>query len=272
MALPNTGALSLSQIQTEFGGVNPIGINEYYGAASGIPSSGTIDIADFYGKVSTPPAAQTFNSSGTWNRPAKPFNYAYVRVWAAGGGGGTGSSSKPGGGGGGGGFVRFYMNSGDMPNSYSIVVGNGGNPTSSTGNTGGYSSAFGARVNGGVGGLADRNPAPGGAGGTISSWPSYPYNTNYYEAGGVGGQGYKYGGSPGQNRSYSGGGGGGSAESGGRLGGAGGVSTYGGNGGKGSNGNTYNSVAGSIPGGGGGGGDFGAKAGARGMVNITYYK
>ena len=49
MALPSSGALSLLDIQGEFGGSNPIGINEYYGAAAGIPASGTIAINDFYG-------------------------------------------------------------------------------------------------------------------------------------------------------------------------------------------------------------------------------
>ena len=49
MALPSSGALSLSDIQTEFGGVNPIAISEYYGVATGVPASGTIAISDFYG-------------------------------------------------------------------------------------------------------------------------------------------------------------------------------------------------------------------------------
>ena len=31
MALPSSGAISLQDIQNEFGGSNPIGINEYYG-------------------------------------------------------------------------------------------------------------------------------------------------------------------------------------------------------------------------------------------------
>jgi hypothetical protein len=48
MTLPASGPLSLLDIQGEFGGAAPIGINEYYGAASGVPTSGTIDIADFY--------------------------------------------------------------------------------------------------------------------------------------------------------------------------------------------------------------------------------
>ena len=50
MALPSTGALSFSQIQGEFGGANPISLSEYYGAASGIPASGTISVSDFRGK------------------------------------------------------------------------------------------------------------------------------------------------------------------------------------------------------------------------------
>ena len=50
MVLQSSGAISLANIQTEFGGSNPIAISEYYGAASGIPSSGTIAFNNFYGK------------------------------------------------------------------------------------------------------------------------------------------------------------------------------------------------------------------------------
>jgi hypothetical protein len=49
MALQTSGAISLNDIQTEFGGSNPISISEYYGAAAGIPASGVISIGDFYG-------------------------------------------------------------------------------------------------------------------------------------------------------------------------------------------------------------------------------
>jgi len=52
MALQTSGAISLANIQTEFGGSNPISLSEYYGVASGIPASGTISIGDFYGKSS----------------------------------------------------------------------------------------------------------------------------------------------------------------------------------------------------------------------------
>lgn len=53
MTLPASGPLSLSEIQTEFGGTNPISISEYYAAATGVPASGTISISDFYGKSAT---------------------------------------------------------------------------------------------------------------------------------------------------------------------------------------------------------------------------
>lgn len=64
MVLQSSGAISLSDIQTEFGGVNPIGINEYYaggtyvlagtvgypgGVSTSIPSSGAISFSNFYG-------------------------------------------------------------------------------------------------------------------------------------------------------------------------------------------------------------------------------
>lgn len=56
MALPLSGPLSLSQIQTEFGGTNPISMSEYYRGGpfvttnnTGVPTSGAISIGNFYG-------------------------------------------------------------------------------------------------------------------------------------------------------------------------------------------------------------------------------
>jgi hypothetical protein len=56
MPLQSSGAISLANVQTEFGGSNPIGINEYYGVAAGVPASGTISLANFYGKSAGAPA------------------------------------------------------------------------------------------------------------------------------------------------------------------------------------------------------------------------
>jgi hypothetical protein len=73
MVLQTSGAISLNDIQTEFGGSNPININEYYrgganvpdtAANSGIPTSGTISLNDFYGGDSTPAAPSgTFSAA-----------------------------------------------------------------------------------------------------------------------------------------------------------------------------------------------------------------
>jgi len=60
MTLPSSGPLSLSDIQGEFGGSNPIGLDEYYAGGSyvppgtsgtygAVPSSGAISIQNFYG-------------------------------------------------------------------------------------------------------------------------------------------------------------------------------------------------------------------------------
>jgi len=70
MVLVSTGAISFYNIQTEFGGTNPISLNEYYlngiyttgTGATGIPTSGTISLNNFYGKSKItgsiwPPAA-----------------------------------------------------------------------------------------------------------------------------------------------------------------------------------------------------------------------
>ena len=58
MALPSSGTISLSDIQTEFGGTNPISMSEYYRGGSfvtdnntNVPTSGTIDFSDFYDGV-----------------------------------------------------------------------------------------------------------------------------------------------------------------------------------------------------------------------------
>ena len=66
MALPSSGPLTFADIQTEFGGTNPIGLNEYYaggavvgegtsGTYGAVPSSGTISVQNFYGTTASIP-------------------------------------------------------------------------------------------------------------------------------------------------------------------------------------------------------------------------
>ena len=49
MALQSSGEISLSDIATEFQDAQPHSLSEFYGVASGVPGSGEIDFADFYG-------------------------------------------------------------------------------------------------------------------------------------------------------------------------------------------------------------------------------
>ena len=72
MALPSSGVLTLNDIQTEFGGTNPIDLSEYYRGGglvpdtalnAGIPTSGVISVTDFYGSANL--LALNFATHGT---------------------------------------------------------------------------------------------------------------------------------------------------------------------------------------------------------------
>lgn len=62
MALQTSGAISLANVQTEFGGSNPISISEYYGVDSGVPTSGTISLSNFYGKSAIQVESYTYTT------------------------------------------------------------------------------------------------------------------------------------------------------------------------------------------------------------------
>lgn len=69
MALQSSGQISLANVATEFGGSTPHSLSEYYSAAAGVPSSGTISLSNFYGK-SAVAASFTFtltSSQQNWN-------------------------------------------------------------------------------------------------------------------------------------------------------------------------------------------------------------
>lgn len=53
MALPSSGTLTIEDIANEFGGVVPHDLSEYYGADTGVPTSGELSISDFYGTENT---------------------------------------------------------------------------------------------------------------------------------------------------------------------------------------------------------------------------
>ena len=148
MALPSSGPLSLSDIQAEFGGTNPISISEYYkgGAfvlttdfAPNVPTSGTINISDFYGARKTTLTTLTFTTAGD-NLFVVPStvvgNLQIVSMTGAGGGGG-GPDSQPGASGYGGLTItggNVPVSAGDIVNAY---VGSGGGAGGSGGGGGG---------------------------------------------------------------------------------------------------------------------------------------
>lgn len=112
MALPSSGAISLSDIQTEFGGSSPISLNEYYaggtyvpagtsGTYGAVPSSGAISIQNFYGTskavLTIPTTTQTVSTTAfkSWTSAYAGFNfdgtvagryYAYNSTSTSGGG------------------------------------------------------------------------------------------------------------------------------------------------------------------------------------------
>ena len=83
MAVTSSGEIKLSDLQTEFGGSSPIAFSEYHFNASGpntngfFPDSGEINLASFYGAIST--ATVAINSSTTDVSLATNFGIAWAR-------------------------------------------------------------------------------------------------------------------------------------------------------------------------------------------------
>ena len=131
MAIPSTGAVSFGDIQTEFGGSNPIGLSEYYaggglvpagttGTNGAVPSSGAICVNVFHGTSKPPPASQqAYTTAGTytWVAPTGVTSVSVVAVGAA--------TYSPGSGYGGGGAGLGYKNNYSVTpgSSYTVVVG-----------------------------------------------------------------------------------------------------------------------------------------------------
>ena len=107
MPVPLTGPISLTDIQTEFGGTNPISLSEYYkgGAyvlttdfAPNVPTSGTISLSDFRGARKTTITTLTVTTAGD-NLVILPATFVgniIIGNMTGGGGGGGGPDSNPG--------------------------------------------------------------------------------------------------------------------------------------------------------------------------------
>jgi hypothetical protein len=73
MAIVASGQVSLGDIQTEYGGSNPIQLSEYYGDGNA-PASGEIQLAaDFYG-TSSNIIGITITSNGGWSTSSNAGN------------------------------------------------------------------------------------------------------------------------------------------------------------------------------------------------------
>ena len=201
MALQSSGAISLNNIAAEFGGSTPHQLSEYYRNGglvtsnnTNVPTSGTIDFADFYGAVkqilvtlssgATNQNVQTlFGSNFTTNIPKLLVINSGVEIGATStnnsaltvpsgmagtltiqnagtisGAGGAGAPSN--GGNGGNGETALYIGSNGVTvtNTGTIRGGGGGGGRGSNGSNGNSGTVAGIYCNGGTGGT-------GGAGG-----------------------------------------------------------------------------------------------------------
>lgn len=164
MGLQTSGAISLANIAAEFGGTTPHSLSEYYGAASGIPSSGAISFSQFYG------ASNTVNSGviadlaviggGGYNGGYHAGGGAGGVVWYSNGSGTNGSTTNT--------NINPYRghidNTGILePGTYSVTIAGGSGNTTLTFPSGAQIIAIG----GGDGGYSGNHHGGSGAGGNI---------------------------------------------------------------------------------------------------------
>lgn len=192
MTLQLTGEISLANIQTEFGGSDPISLSEYYsdgiyvpnstlgypgGVVTTIPTSSqqTISLVNFYGSAKRSKVLYTFLNSQSWIVPNGMTTARIIIVGGGGAGGGVAVSAVDGyasGGGGGAGQVLDLELELSVGSNISISIGQGAFTYQSQGATtsvsippnrpinavGGYTGERGTYANGvsigGMGGLS----------------------------------------------------------------------------------------------------------------------
>jgi hypothetical protein len=244
---------------------------------------------------------QTFDSSGTWTKPAgySANSRVFVQAWGAGGSGGRSTTANNASGGGGGGYNERWLNLSQLGATETITIGAGGaartgsNQNGATGGNTTVGSLVTAYGGGGGGGLA-LNAGGGGGGGQLSAgtignpgsggrpyvtvrdsddgWmvqgngvPAVSFSSSdlaAFKHGGGGGNGINNASFNAGAESVWGGGGGGGGTT-----GTGGTSSFGGNGGA----SAANGTNGTQPGGGGGAATGTSGAGGAGRVIITVF-
>ena len=104
MPLPTSGQITAEMIRNEFGGGNPFNIRDYYrggprvpntGANAGVPTSGRISFASFYGASASSPLTMSISPTtiNRTNLPVGSAQSASVNVTPNGGTGGYTYSS-----------------------------------------------------------------------------------------------------------------------------------------------------------------------------------
>lgn len=247
MALQSSGSITLAQIASEFGDSQPHSLSEFYRNGgkvpannTNVPTSGTIDFADFYGAtnadVKTLSSGTDVNLSSTFGSNWAP-SIPKIVIIASGTEIGTAS------------YYALNVPSGmggtlDIQNSGTISGSGGAGSPSGTGGDGGTALYIGSNnvtvtnsgtIRGGGGG--------GGKGGNGSPGTTTPMSPTLTCVGGNGGTGGAGGNGQGYNQSQSNGSSGSTGS---------GYQNYGGNGG---NGGTFGNAGGN-----GGNGNFGSTA------------
>jgi hypothetical protein len=67
MALPSSGIITMQDLQTEYGGVNPINLNEYYRNGSYVPNSINVEYPGSFYDYYSASSPQTYWSTGGFN-------------------------------------------------------------------------------------------------------------------------------------------------------------------------------------------------------------
>jgi len=203
MALQSSGAISLANIQSEFGGSNPISLSEYYlnGAYTtsnntSVPTSGAISIDNFYGAIRAVYVTYEIIGAGGGGGGGLTTNTNFASAGSAGGDStitytaAGGSSTVITSNGGAGGAAAAQTGWGQGENSYYGSGGAGGANSDSNNQTSGSSPSSSAYGAGGGGGgtntFSDRDGGVGGkAGGTdgssytVTAWNSSSTLTRY---------------------------------------------------------------------------------------------
>lgn len=139
MTLQSSGAISFSQIRSEYGPVGAVSMSDYYnmgkndGATVTFPQSGVVSASDFYGAMYD--VKVLYSADNTDRTPRKSLaRFLHIYVIGAGGSGGsceadtsgftTGNASSSGGGAGGVAYSKVDVSS--FTGNFSTVMGNGG--------------------------------------------------------------------------------------------------------------------------------------------------